>query len=128
MRIVNEAYKTRRITLRKREGDDPTGEVVEEHVVEFDDRGRAEVDQDLGEFLVESDRYPPIREAEGPDDVSSRWEADQRGDLSGVDFASERAEELARDEFELDAEDFDGETPSGDTGFTADDVRAIAGE
>lgn len=45
--------------------------------------------------------------------------------LMGVEFASETARELA-EEHELERRDFAGQSPSGETGYTADDIREVA--
>lgn len=125
MEIVNDNHHTRTLTIREREDGDPAGEVLEETAVEFDERGRAEVDDELGERLV--GEFGSVREAEGPDDVAATYEREQGPPgLETVDFASDRAREIAEDEG-LGAGDFEGETPTGETGFTADDVRGVAG-
>lgn len=46
--------------------------------------------------------------------------------LVDIPFASETARQLAEDE-ELERRDFAGFEPSGETGYTADDIREVAG-
>ena len=48
------------------------------------------------------------------------------GPLAGVDFASDRGAEVAA-ELGLTAADFKDWEPSGETGFTVTDVRAVRG-
>lgn len=115
MRIVNENHRTRRLVLREREDDDPRNPVQSETAVEFDERGRAEVPEAVGRELI--DRFDPIREADGPEDVSSRWEAEQAGPWDGVD-ATDSAVELAVE---------NGLTPDDVTG-TGEDGRVLKGD
>jgi uncharacterized Rossmann fold enzyme len=49
--------------------------------------------------------------------------------LQGVDFASDAALELAiESELNVTEGDFDGEEPSGETGYTKSDIEAIVAE
>lgn len=131
MRLIAEG-RTRRLIARQREEPEEnqpaeTAPVVQEIVVEFDpDTGRSEeLDEDLAEAALE--RFDGVRAAEGEEDVA-RWAVPAEEDqLEDLDFASDEAAELAFGE-ELDPEDFEGREPTGKTGHTTKDVRAVIAE
>jgi len=112
MRVVNEHHRTRR--LRFTEAD----ETVE---VEFDAAGRAEVSDAVGARLIE--RYGPIRQAEGPDDVAEAYLAERpwygvEATPAAVDLAEEAG--LRPDEIEGTGED--GRITKGDVQRAIDEV------
>lgn len=59
-------------------------------------------------------------------DVGYAVPADEDG-LDAIEFASKAARKLAEDEG-LAVEDFAGHQPSGETGYTKDDVTEIVGD
>lgn len=71
---------------------------------------------DRGEMVLHVKREHPTP-AEGA--------AHEAGPLAGIDWATDRGAEVAS-ELGLTAEDFQHHSPTGETGYTVADVRAIA--
>lgn len=130
MRLIAEG-RTRRLVVREREEPEEgqpaeTAAVVQETVIEFGPQtGRSEdLDEDVAEAALE--RFDGLRPAEAEEDVA-QWADPPEPPLEDVDFASDEAAELAFGE-DLEPEDFEGRDPSGKTGHTTKDVRAVIAE